>query len=82
MAIVISDGWDRGEPQLLSTEMARLHRTVYRTVWLNPLAGREGYAPETQGMRAALPHVDDFLAAGTLRDLRTLVRLLESVRAH
>ncbi|HSJ27422.1 MAG TPA: VWA domain-containing protein [Acidimicrobiia bacterium] len=79
VAIVISDGWDRGDPELLAREMDRLQRTVYRTVWLNPLAGREGYAPETQGMRAALPFVDDFLAAGTLRDLRTLVRLLESV---
>lgn len=79
VAIVISDGWDRGEPGLLATEMDRLHRTVYRTVWLNPLAGREGFAPETRGMQAALPYVDDFLAAGNLRDLRTLVRLLESV---
>ena len=82
VAIIISDGWDRGEPDLLAAEMDRLHRTVYRTVWLNPLAGREGYAPETRGMRAALPYVDDFLAAGTLRDLRSLVRLLESVGAH
>lgn len=82
VAVIISDGWDRGDPELLATEMDRLHRTVYRTVWLNPLAGREGYAPETRGMRAALPYVDDFLAAGTLRDLRTLVRLLESVGAR
>jgi hypothetical protein len=79
VAIVISDGWDRGAPDLLAQEMSRLQRTVYRTVWLNPLAGRDGYAPETRGMKAALPYVDDFLAAGNLRDLRTLVRLLESV---
>lgn len=79
VALVISDGWDRGEPELLSAEMARLHRTVHRTVWLNPLAGREGYSPDTRGMRAAMPHIDDFLAAGNLRDLSTLVRLLESV---
>lgn len=79
VAIIISDGWDRGEPELLGAEMDRLQRTVYRTVWLNPLAGREGFAPETRGMQAAMPHVDDFLAAGNLRDLRTLVRLLESV---
>ncbi|MEX2424444.1 MAG: VWA domain-containing protein [Acidimicrobiia bacterium] len=79
VAIIISDGWDRGEPELLGAEMERLQRTVYRTVWLNPLAGRDGFAPETRGMKAALPHIDDFLAAGNLRDLRTLVRLLESV---
>ncbi len=82
IALIVSDGWDRGDPQLLATEMARLHRSVHRVVWLNPLAGREGYRPETQGMRAALPHVDDFLAGGTLRDLATLVRLLESVPAR
>ena len=79
MAIIISDGWDRGEPEVLAAEMDRLHRSVHRTVWLNPLAGREGFAPETRGMQAALPHIDDFLAAGNLSDLRTLVRLLESV---
>lgn len=79
VAIVISDGWDRGDPDLLAAEMDRLQRTVYRTVWLNPLAGRAGFAPDTRGMQAALPFVDDFLAAGNLRDLRTLVRLLESV---
>lgn len=79
VAIVISDGWDRGDPDLLAAEMDRLQRTVYRTVWLNPLAGRDGFAPDTRGMQAALPFIDDFLAAGNLRDLRTLVRLLESV---
>lgn len=79
VAIIISDGWDRGEPELLATEMDRLHRSVHRTVWLNPLAGREGFAPETRGMRAAMPYIDDFLAAGNLADLRTLVQLLESV---
>ena len=82
IALIVSDGWDRGEPELLSAEMARLRRSVHRVVWLNPLAGREGYRPETRGMRAALPHVDDFLAGGTLRDLATLVRLLESVPAR
>lgn len=80
VALIISDGWDRGDPAILGREMERLHRTVFRVVWLNPLAGRPGFSPDTRGMQAALPHVDDFLAAGTLRDLRTLVRLLESVR--
>lgn len=79
VAIVISDGWDRGDPDLLASEMGRLRRTVHRTVWLNPLAGRDGFAPETRGMRAALPHIDDFLPGGNLADLRSLVRLLESV---
>ena len=82
IAVVISDGWDRGDPELLGAEMRRLRRTVHRVVWLNPLAGREGFAPETRGLRAALPHVDDFLAAASLADLETLVALLESVPAR
>lgn len=79
IAVIVSDGWDRGDPELLATEMARLSRSVHRVVWLNPLASRPGFAPETRGMRAALPYVDDFLAAGRLIDLASVVRLLESV---
>ena len=82
IAIIISDGWDRGEPDLLDAEMARLARSVHRVIWVNPLAGREGYRPETRGMQAALPHVDDFLAGGNFNDLHTLVGLLESVPAR
>lgn len=82
IVLIVSDGWDRGEPEVLSEEMARLARTVHRVVWLNPLAGRDGYAPETRGMRAALPHIDDFLAVGSLADLATLVQLLESIPAR
>jgi uncharacterized protein len=79
IVLVVLDGWDRGEPEVLAAEMGRLRRSVHRVIWLNPLAGRPGYAPETRGMVAALPYVDDFLAAGTFDDLATLVGLLESV---
>lgn len=79
IGIIISDGWDRGDPDLLRREMARFSRSVHRTIWLNPLAGREGYAPETRGLKAALPYVDDFLPAARLADLADVVRLLESV---
>lgn len=79
IALIVSDGWDRGDPDVLAEEMARLHRSVHRVVWLNPLAGHEGFSPETRGMKAALPHIDNFLAAGNLRDLQTLVHLLDSV---
>ena len=79
VALIISDGWDRGDPEMLSREMERLRRTVHRLIWVNPLASREGFSPETRGMRAALPHVDDFLAGGRLSDLATLVSLLESL---
>jgi uncharacterized protein with von Willebrand factor type A (vWA) domain len=82
IVIFVSDGWDRGEPQDLAREMARLRRTVHRIVWLNPLAGRPGYAPETRGMQAALPYIDDFLPAANLNDLRAVVQLLESVPAQ
>ena len=77
--MIISDGWDRGEPDMLSAEMARFSRSVHRTIWLNPLAGRKGYAPETRGLKAALPYVDDFLPAARLVDLVGVIRLLEAI---
>ena len=82
IGLVISDGWDTGDTVVLEREMARFKRSMHRVIWLNPLAGREGYAPETRGMRAVLPHVDDFLPAASLVDLRGVVRLLESVPSH
>ncbi|MDE0709880.1 MAG: VWA domain-containing protein [Acidimicrobiia bacterium] len=82
IGMIISDGWDRGDPDLLSEEMARFSRSVHRTIWLNPLAGRKGYAPETRGLKAALPYVDDFLPAARLVDLGGVIRLLESMPPH
>jgi uncharacterized protein with von Willebrand factor type A (vWA) domain len=82
VAVIVSDGWDRGDPELLGAEMARLRRSVHRVVWLNPLAGRSGFSPETRGMQAALPHVDDFLPVSNLVDLATVVDLLESIPAR
>ncbi|HDH03890.1 MAG TPA: VWA domain-containing protein, partial [Actinobacteria bacterium] len=82
IGVIVSDGWDRGDPELLRTEMARFHRSMHRTVWLNPLAARPGYSPETQGMKAVLPFIDDFLPAASLHDLTDVIRLLESVPAH
>ncbi len=82
VGLVISDGWDTGDTGLLDTEMARFARSMHRVVWLNPLAGRTGFAPETRGMRTVLPYVDDFLPAASLADLRSVVSLLESVPAR
>jgi hypothetical protein len=79
VALLISDGWDTGDPELLEREMARFARSVHRVVWLNPLAGRTGYRPETRGMVAVLPYIDDFLPAASILDLRHVVQLLESV---
>jgi uncharacterized protein len=76
VVIVISDGWDRGEPEQLETELERLRRTSHRLIWLNPLLGSEGYEPVTRGMAAALPHVDDFMAAHNVDALDDLGRLL------
>ena len=77
--VVISDGWDRGDPALLAQEMARLQRSCRRLIWLNPLLGAAGYQPLTQGMRAALPFVDDFLPVHNLRSLEALAQLLGRV---
>ena len=79
VVIVISDGWDRGDPALLAAEMAHLRRMSHRLIWLNPLLGSSGYRPATRGMVAALPHVDDFMAAHNLEALDELGRLLGSV---
>ncbi|MGH2344588.1 MAG: vWA domain-containing protein, partial [Chloroflexota bacterium] len=67
--VVISDGWDRGEPEVLAAEMAHLQRLSHRLIWLNPLLGLAGYEPLTRGMRAALPFVDDFLTSHNLASL-------------
>lgn len=77
--ILISDGWDRGDPVLLGTEMARLQRSCRRLIWLNPLLGARGYQPLTQGIRAALPYVDDFLPAHNLESLEALATLLGDI---
>jgi uncharacterized protein len=76
VVLIISDGWDTGEPGPLVAEMRRLARRAHRIVWLNPLLGRAGYAPEVRGMAAALAHVDDFLPIHDLRSLRELARRL------
>jgi len=76
VVLIISDGWDRGDPQLLGREMARLRRSVDRVIWLNPLIASADYAPLTLGLQAALPYVDDFLPAHNFTSLEDLARLL------
>lgn len=72
VVLLISDGWDRGDPELLRQEIGRLQRSCYRLVWLNPLLGSADYEPLTRGMQAALPHVDDFLPVHNLASLEDL----------
>ncbi len=81
VVIVVSDGWDRGDPRLVEVETARLRRNCHRLVWLNPLAGTPGYQPLAAGMRAAFPYIDDFLAAGTVASLERLGEILAGGRA-
>jgi uncharacterized protein with von Willebrand factor type A (vWA) domain len=77
IVVLLSDGWDRGEPEELAREMARLARCAHRLIWLNPLKANPGYEPLTRGMQAALPHVDHFLAGNSLASLEQLAELME-----
>ena len=72
VVLLISDGWDRGDPGELRDQIARLQRSCHRLVWLNPLIGTADYAPLTRGLQAALPFVDDFLPVRTLNNLADL----------
>ena len=76
--VILSDGWDRGEPERLASEMARLSRVAYRIVWVNPLKASDGYAPLARGMAAALPYVDDFIEGHSLGALDRLSSILSS----
>jgi hypothetical protein len=72
IVIVLSDGWDTGDPEVLATELLRIKRRAGRVIWLNPLLGNPSYEPLTRGMAAALPLVDHFAAAHNLAALREL----------
>ena len=79
VVVVLSDGWDRGEPEQLREEMARLRRVAYRVIWLNPLAAHPDYEPLTRGMQAAVPHTDRLLAGNSIGSLEELAEVLEAL---
>jgi uncharacterized protein with von Willebrand factor type A (vWA) domain len=79
LVVILSDGWDRGDPDLLAAEMARLRRTAHRLVWLNPLAAQPTYEPLTRGMLAAIPHTDRLLPGNSLASLEELAAMLEEM---
>ena len=79
IALLISDGWDRGDPEELGRQIARLQRSCHRVIWLNPLIGTTDYAPLTRGLQAALPFVDDFLPVRTLTNLAQLALHLNAL---
>ena len=82
VVMIISDGWDRGDVELLQREMERLQKSCYRLIWLNPLLGIPGYQPLTRGMQAALPYIDDFLPVHNLASLEQLAAHLERLPAR
>jgi uncharacterized protein len=76
VVVILSDGWDRGDPALLAEQMQRLQRVAYRTVWVNPLKASPGYAPLAAGMAAALPFVDEFVEGHSLDSLQKLAEVI------
>jgi uncharacterized protein with von Willebrand factor type A (vWA) domain len=79
VVVILSDGWDRGDPEQLEAEMARLRRAAHKLVWLNPLAAHPDYEPLTRGMRAAIPHTDQLLAGNSIASLEQLAAILEEM---
>jgi hypothetical protein len=79
IVVILSDGWDRGDPAVLAAEMARLRRSAHRLVWLNPLAADAAYRPLTRGMQAANPHTDHLLPGNSLASLEALADLMEAL---
>ena len=76
VVVILSDGWDTGDPEQLADELHAISRRAGRVIWLNPLLGSASYEPLTRGMQAALPHVDVFAPAHNLASLRDLARHL------
>lgn len=74
--VVLSDGWDRGDPEVLAEQMQRLQRVAHRVIWVNPLKVSPGYAPLARGMAAALPYVDEFVEGHSLDALERLTAVL------
>jgi uncharacterized protein with von Willebrand factor type A (vWA) domain len=78
VVVIFSDGWDRGDPALLTEQMTRLRRVAYKIVWVNPLKASPGYAPLAQGMAAALPLVDNFVEGHSLAALEEVAEVMST----
>ena len=81
VVLIISDGWDTGDVDLLGGSMRFLNKHARNLIWLNPLKGNPGYEPKTLGMKVALPHIDIFASAHNLNSLRILVRQLSRIQS-
>lgn len=76
IVVILSDGWDRGDPAVLGEQMERLHRVAHQVIWVNPLKVTPGYAPLARGMAAALPHIDDFVEGHSIDAIEQLARVI------
>lgn len=76
IVVILSDGWDRGDPAVLGEQMERLHRVAHKVIWVNPLKVTPGYAPLARGMAAALPHVDEFVEGHSLDAIERLAEVI------
>jgi uncharacterized protein with von Willebrand factor type A (vWA) domain len=76
IVVILSDGWDRGDPEVLAGEMQRLQRIAYHVIWVNPLKVTPGYAPLARGMAAALPYVDHFVEGHSLDAMHRLASVI------
>jgi hypothetical protein len=79
IVLIISDGWERGDMTLLSREIERLSQSCWRLIWLNPMAGVEGYQPLVQGIQTVMPFCDDIMPLHNLHNLEQLVRKLSNI---
>ena len=78
IVVILSDGWDRGDPDVLAEQMQRLHRVAFKLIWVNPLKVTPGYAPLARGMAAALPHVDAFVEGHSIEAIEHLAAAIGS----
>lgn len=74
--VVLSDGWDRGDPQVMAAQMRRLQRVAFRVIWVNPLKVTPGYAPLARGMAAAMPFIDEFVEGHSINAMEDLARVI------
>jgi uncharacterized protein with von Willebrand factor type A (vWA) domain len=82
IVVILSDGWDRGDPDVLGEQMQRLSRIAFRTVWVNPLKVTPGYAPLARGMAAALPYVDAFVEGHSVAAMEELAATISAARTR
>ena len=78
VVLLITDGLDRGDPEVLAREMQRLQLSSRRLIWLNPLLRWDGFAPKAQGIRAMLPYTDSFRAGHSIASLEELAQVISS----